>query len=112
MSVQTVPPILPAFLDIPGYVGQTGPAYNFLQGNIYYVNSSNLNSSGTGGTTPGAPFSTLQAALSACIPNNGDVIICLPGHVEVVNSAGSDGGTGRVQWTMRYKPLAPGVVVI
>jgi len=37
--------------------------------------------------------------------------VCAPGVIRV-SCVGSDGGTGRVQWTIRYKPLAPGALVV
>lgn len=39
------------------------------------------------GTSPLAPFSTIDAAVGACTANRGDRIFVMPGHVETVSTA-------------------------
>jgi hypothetical protein len=88
MAINASTPVMPAILDIPGYVVPTGPGFNLTNGNVYYVNSAAGGASDTGaGTNPTGPFKTLQHALAVVTPNNGDVIICMPGHVETVAGA-------------------------
>jgi hypothetical protein len=61
----------------------------FVAGNVYFVNAASANSgTSTGkGRTPSAPFSTIQAALNACTADQGDVVIVLPTHQEIVTGA-------------------------
>lgn len=54
-------------------------------GNVFYVNSV-TGSSTNSGTTPSDPFATLQAAVSAAVTSNNDVIIVMPGHAETVTA--------------------------
>ncbi len=52
----------------------------------FFVNSVS-GSNGYDGSTPDAPFSTLDYAVGKCTASKGDVIIALPGHVETVTAA-------------------------
>jgi len=56
---------------------------------IWFVDSTNTASSDAAGygQNPDSPFATLDYAVSACAAAAGDVIICLPGHAEVVSAA-------------------------
>jgi hypothetical protein len=56
-------------------------------GNIIYV-SSTLGSSTGPGWSPNNAYATIDQAVGACTANNGDVIVVLPGHAEVVSAAG------------------------
>lgn len=60
----------------------------FGAGNVYFVQSTNANAGDTAGKgqTPDAPFATLDYAVSQCTASQGDVIIVLPGHAEVVSA--------------------------
>jgi len=53
-------------------------------GNIFWVHHSG---SATGGYSPAAPITTLDAAVNLCTANQGDVIFLMPGHAESVSSA-------------------------
>ena len=58
--------------------------------NIFYVDSGHAAASASGpGTNPKSPLSTIDAAVGKCDPDNGDMIIVMPGHAEVVASAGA-----------------------
>jgi len=76
----------------PQYVPTT-----LYQGNVFFVNNNNASTQfGTAGVddpsygkSPGLPFATINYASTKCYPNQGDVIVVLPGHVEAVTSATS-----------------------
>src|SRR5262245_44934865 len=74
--------------------GGTGPLVladgRFAPGNVFFVQStqSNAGDSAGHGQTPDAPFSTIDYAVGQCTANQGDIIVVLPGHVEVVTAAG------------------------
>jgi hypothetical protein len=54
-------------------------------GNILYVHHTGTS---TGpGFSPESPYSTIDAAINACVANNGDVVVVLPGHAETVAAA-------------------------
>ena len=53
-------------------------------GNFFFVHHSG---STTGGYSPAAPITTLDAAVNLCTANQGDVIFLMPGHAESVSSA-------------------------
>jgi hypothetical protein len=60
-------------------------------GNVWFVDSGQTTTGADAagyGYNPGAPFLTIDYAVSACTANNGDVILCLPGHAETVSEAG------------------------
>ena len=55
---------------------------------VLFVDSGHDNrSDGNPGTDPGAPLSTIDAAIGLCAANNGDHIFVMPGHAETVTSA-------------------------
>lgn len=56
-------------------------------GNIWFVDSVNGSSSGSG-YSPGAAYATVAQALSVATANNGDKIYLMPGHVESIGAAG------------------------
>ncbi len=57
-------------------------------GNIFYVDSA-VGTDGAGyGTTPDAPFDSIDYAIGKCTANQGDVILVLPGHSESPDAAG------------------------
>lgn len=60
-------------------------------GNVFFVDSGHASASDTpgGGTSPDAPFATLDFAIGQCTASNGDHIICMPGHSETLSSAGA-----------------------
>jgi hypothetical protein len=76
----------------PTYVPTT-----IYQGNVFFVGNNNASTQfatasvddPSYGKTPGLPFNTINYASTKCYPNQGDVIIVLPGHVEAVTSATS-----------------------
>lgn len=65
-------------------------------GNVYYVSNATsglpegavTGASGGPGRSPLTPFSSIDAAVGACVANRGDIICVLPGHVETVTAAG------------------------
>lgn len=71
-----------------------GPAFildnRFCPGNIFFVQSTHSNAHDTvgSGRTPNNPFATIDYAVGQCTANQGDLIIVLPGHAEVVSAAG------------------------
>lgn len=80
-------------LSGPLYVGGVptmgSPGSLFTTGNVFFVDSGATNTSdGNAGTTKGYPLATIDAAVGKCTANNGDVIIVMPGHAEVVIEAG------------------------
>lgn len=57
-------------------------------GNVFYVSSTASTSSSTGpGYSPETAFTTIDAAIGACVADNGDVIVVEQGHVETVTAA-------------------------
>jgi hypothetical protein len=74
--------------------GGTGPLVladaGFAPGNVFFVQSthSNAGDSAGHGQTPDAPFSTIDYAVGQCTAGQGDLVLVLPGHVEVVTAAG------------------------
>ena len=78
----------------PQYVPTT-----LYQGNVFFVGNNNASTQfGTAsvddpsyGKTPSLPFNTINYAFTKCYPNQGDVIVVLPGHVEAVTAASGTG---------------------
>ena len=70
---------LPAIIDTSAFTG-----------NVFFVDSAAPAASDTAGfgTTPDAPFATIDFAIGQCTANQGDVILVLPGHAESINTAG------------------------
>lgn len=64
------------------------PVLNTYGGNIFYVDSTSPNKAAGGPGTIEAPFDTIDHAMSACVANNGDLILVQPGHTETVTAAG------------------------
>lgn len=60
---------------------------NLTAGNTRYV-SSVTGSAGVSGFSPKKPLSTIDEAVGLCTASQGDVIVVLPGHAEVVTAAG------------------------
>lgn len=56
-------------------------------GNVFYVNSV-TGSDSNDGKTATSPFATLNKALTKTVNNNGDIVYCMPLHVESVSAAG------------------------
>src|SRR3970282_1408970 len=73
-----------------------GPQPGLTTGEVFYVNS------GTGGVAPGGiggsnansgkspqePFATIDYAIGRCTASRGDIIYVLPGHLELLTTAG------------------------
>lgn len=55
-------------------------------GNYWFVNSV-TGSNGNPGNVPNLPFASIASARTAATANNGDVIICMPGHTETITGA-------------------------
>lgn len=55
-------------------------------GTIFFVDSV-TGASGNDGKSPDRPLATIAQALAYVTASKGDVIICMPGHVEAVNAA-------------------------
>jgi hypothetical protein len=55
-------------------------------GNVFYVHGTNGTDSAGYGSSPTSPFKTTDYAVGQCTANNGDVIICLPGHTETLGA--------------------------
>lgn len=77
-------PVMPS-APTTGAIGVNGPSGS----NIFYVNSATTGATdGSGfGTTPQAPFKTINFAVTQCKANNNDVIYVGPQHVETVSAA-------------------------
>lgn len=56
-------------------------------GNIFYVDSAVGTDAAGYGTSPDAPFDTIDYAIGNCVANQGDVILVLPGHAESIAAA-------------------------
>jgi hypothetical protein len=81
------------FLGIPlASEAYFGPRrhFGFSTGNIWYVSSTHLGGvdDRAHGQDPVIPFKTINYAITRCLPNNGDTIFVMPGHVETVSVAG------------------------
>ena len=64
---------------------------SYSTGNYWWVDSGNTSNGADSagfGQTPDAPFLTIDYAVENCTANNGDIIIAMPGHAEVVIEAG------------------------
>ncbi|HDZ14484.1 MAG TPA: hypothetical protein ENH60_06245 [Pricia sp.] len=89
-------------------------------GNIFYVDSGQTTTGGTGagyGREPDQPFTTLTAALAQCTASNGDYIFLMPGHSEApvatitvdvigVTIVGLGNGTNRPTFTPAHTAAA------
>ena len=73
---------------VPGGIAAIVNAGAF-SGNVFFVDSvaSGATDVAGYGTTPDAPFKTIDFAVGQCTANQGDVIFVLPGHVETVAAA-------------------------
>lgn len=60
-------------------------------GNMFYVDSTATGKGDTvgHGTTPDAPFATLDYAIGLCTADVGDTIFVMPGHAETLTTAGA-----------------------
>lgn len=56
-------------------------------GKTFYVDSVNGNASFSG-TSSDKPLTTIAAAVTLCVANRGDKVVCMPGHAETVSTAG------------------------
>jgi hypothetical protein len=56
-------------------------------GNLWFVDSGSGTDGAGYGRSPAAPFATLDYAVGQCTASNGDTILCMPGHAEVVAAA-------------------------
>lgn len=63
------------------------PILSMYPGKVWWVHSV-TGGDGNPGTTPEQPFKTLDYAVCRCTAGNGDIIVCMPGHVETVVAAG------------------------
>lgn len=88
-------------------IGTVSPTANTRRnqpsGKILYVRSIGSNGDGTGigtGVSPQEPMATLQEAITSLAgrSNMGDVIYCLPGHVESISSADYFSGGGAASY--------------
>jgi hypothetical protein len=64
---------------------------SYTTGNIWFVDSGNTSNGADSagfGQHPDAPFLTIDYAVAKCTASNGDLIIAMPGHAEVVTEAG------------------------
>jgi hypothetical protein len=80
---------------IPSGLRQTRTGETFYVGNGSVPQpggSIGANTNSPKGTSPMRPLSTLQAALTRCVANRGDVVYVLPGHAETVTAANTIGG--------------------
>lgn len=60
--------------------------FNEPTGSVRYVHSGSGSSTGPG-YTPEAPFSTIDAAISACEADNDDCVLVMPDHTESITGA-------------------------
>lgn len=67
--------------------GRGLPVWGGLFGNIFYVDDAGAGGT-TGGRSPEAAVTTLDAAYNLCSASNGDLILALPGHNETFAAAG------------------------
>lgn len=72
---------------------QPGGAYFLSEidrfpGNVFFVCSVNGTNGAGYGRSPDAPFASIDYAVGQCTASNGDVIVVLPFHAEVVSAAG------------------------
>lgn len=74
------------YKKIPGGLPVLLDASKFT-GNIFYVDSAVGTDSVGYGSTPDAPFDSIDYAVGQCVANQGDVILVLPGHAETINAA-------------------------
>lgn len=76
-------------LAVGGGSGTSQSLFNAVGSQVFYVNSAVTGAADARGKGigPGAPFKTLNFALTQTINNNGDYIYVGPGHVETVSAA-------------------------
>ena len=67
-------------------VGFAYPDWGTPIGDVRYVHSSGVGTSGPG-WEPANAYTTIDSAVSACTANNGDVVVVLPGHAETITAA-------------------------
>ncbi len=100
-----------------GVVVRGVPLLQSQPGNVYWLDNGPVSGSALGGSdsnkgTFQQPFASLDYAMSACTPGNGDVIFVKPGHAETISSStdlsldcsdvavvGLGGGTMRPKFT-------------
>ncbi len=63
-----------------------------------------VNGFGTGAVITATTGLVVQGSVLATAPTS---FLCQPGVIRI-NCAGSDGGTGRIQWYMNYRPMSQG----
>lgn len=61
------------------------PLLSAYPGNVFWVCSAAANIGAKG--TFSAPYATVATALSQCVTNNGDIIVCKPLHAETISDA-------------------------
>ena len=73
---------------VPGIqqYGRGMPTFGGLWGNIFYVDDAGAGGT-TGGFSPEAAVTTLDAANNLAVASNGDLVIALPGHNETIGAA-------------------------
>lgn len=59
-------------------------------GNIFFVDSGAGSDSANTGTSQDQPLATIDAAVSKCTADNGDVVLVLPGHTEAITSTSTN----------------------
>lgn len=81
----------PHGITVNGVPVLPGIGGNIFTGDVFFVDNGNPNSSDTPGQgiDTSAPFKTINFGSSQCAPNNGDVVLVLPGHNESITSATS-----------------------
>ncbi len=55
-------------------------------GNVYFVDSNGGGSADSNAGTKRNPCTTIASAQAQCTANNGDIIVCAPGHAETVSA--------------------------
>ena len=83
-------------MNIPnGY--NTNPNFQFFHaimagakatGSVFYVHSGTGTNGAAYGSTPSAPYASIDYAIGNCTANKGDVIIVMPGHTETLTGTG------------------------
>ena len=58
-------------------------------GNVWFVNSATGTDSTGFGSSPEAPFASINYAVGQCVANNGDRVYVMPGHAETVAAGGT-----------------------
>lgn len=74
------------------YFGKVRGGLPFIQdagtrtGNVFFVMAGGTDTAGYG-TSPDAPFATIDFAIGQCTADQGDIIIVMPGHAETISAA-------------------------